>query len=503
GGTATGILENGGYVELDDGATVTFLSNTLSGLVLNYGRYATVHASTTATSATLDFNGGLYVRGGQADHTTVNGGGKFTVSDDGRADSTTVNEGGSMIVADRGKTAGIAIHAGGSLEIGSGGSARDAPVNDGGSAIVGDGGKATGVTIHAGGSLEVGSGGSANDATVNEGGIMFVASNGTATGITVYAGGRLELGAGGTIQSAAISSGGIVTGHVDCQGITFDPGAELQLDLSVISPGNESALVNLAGLAEMQDCPSFTLPVSDSQNYGDYKLAENAWGFETKTISVYNSVADFGSLSLDRSVVVGSREYKLNLNDGDLILSVNATQPTQYVYLDFDGEEQARYKNPHLELSFDLSVADPEFSDEQRAAVVSALSERFGKYNIVFTLERPEDIDYSTLYFGVSSAFDEYGDFFGIAETCDGNDQVRDDNAFVLLDSGYSDEQILSVASHMLDHIMGFFWSGSVDGSPAILKYAESKALLSLSAGWNQEDPFNKYCPIYPVTGER
>ena len=503
GGTATGILENGGYVEIDGGANVTFLSNTLSGLVLNYGRYATVHTSTTATSATLDFNGGLYVRGGQADHTTVNDGGEFEVSDDGRADSTTVNDGGSMIVADRGKAVGIAIHAGGNLEVGSGGSASDATVNSGGSAIVGDGGKAAGVSIHAGGSLEVGSGGSANDATVNSGANMFVASNGTATGITVYAGGRLELGAGGTIQSAAISSGGIVTGHVDCQGITFDPGAELQLDLSVISPGNESALVNLAGLAETPDCPSFTLPVSDSQDYGDYRLAENARGFETKTISVYNSVADFGSLSLDRSVVVGNREYKLNLNDGDLILSVNATHPTQYVYLDFDGEVLARYKNPDLELSFDLSVTDPEFSDEQRAAVVSALSERYGKYNIAFTLERPEDIEFSTLYFGVSSAFDEYGDFFGISETCDGNDQVRDDNAFVLLDSGYSDEQILSVASHMLDHIMGFSWSGSVDGSPAILKYAESKALLSLSAGWDQEDPYNKYCPIYPVTGER
>ncbi len=503
GGTATGILENGGYVEVDGGATVTFLSNTLSGLVLNYGRYATVHSSTTATSATLDFNGGLYVRGGQADHTTVNDGGKFTVSDDGRADSTTVNDGGSMIVADRGKAAGVAIHAGGNLEVGSGGSASDATVNDGGSAIVGDGGKATGVTIHAGGGLKVGSGGSASDATVNSGANMFVASNGTATDITVYAGGRLELGSGGTVQSAVISSGGIVTGYVDCHGITFDPGAELQLDLSVISPGNKSALVNLAGLAETPDCPSFTLPVSNSQDYGDYKLAENAWGFETKTISVYNSVADFGSLSLDRSVVVGSREYKLNLNDGDLILSVNATQPTQYVYLDFDGEKQARYSNPDLELSFDLSVADPAFSDEQRAAVVSALSEQYGKYNIAFTLERPEGIEFSTLYFGVSSAFDEYGDFFGIAETCDGNDQARDDNAFVLLDSGYSDEQIISVASHMLDHLMGFSYSGSVDGSLAILKYAESKALLSLSAGWNQEDPYNKYCPIYPVTGER
>ena len=277
----------------------------------------------------------------------------------------------------------------------------------------------------------------------------------------------------------------------------------LQFDISVIPPGNESVLVNLAGLTETQNCPSFSLPVSDSQKYGDYKLAEGAWGFGQKTISVFNSVMDFGSLSLDRSMVVGSREYTLNLNDGDLILSVNAAQPAQYVYLDFDGEELVRYSNPDLALSLDLSVTDPGFSEAQRAGVLSALSEQYGKYNIAFTSERPEDVEYSTLYFGVSSAFDEYGDFFGIAETYDGNGRNRSDNAFVLLDAGYSDEQIISVASHMLDHLMGFSFSGSIDGSPAILKYAESKAQLSLSAGWNQRDPYNKYCPVDPNTGDR
>ena len=60
-----------------------------------------------------------------------------------------------------------------------------------------------------------------------------------------------------------------------------------------------------------------------------------------------------------------------------------------------------------------------------------------------------------------------------------------------LFSSYASDEQVISVASHMLDHLMGFSYSGSVDGSPTILKYAESKALLSLSAGWNQKDPYN------------
>lgn len=483
GGTVTEILENGGYVDVNSNAAVAFLSNTLSGLVLEDGRYATVHSNTTVTGATLNYDGGIFIRGGQADHITVNDYGELMVSE-GQADSATVNSGGSVVVVRTGTATHTTVNASGILS-------------------VSYGGKAAGVAISSGGSLEIGSGGSVMDATVNDGGKMFVGSDGTVTDLSVSAGGTLELGDGGTIQSAAILSGGVITGHVDCTDITFDPGAILQFDLSAISPGNEIALVDLAGLAHTQNSPSFSLPVADSQAYGDYKLAEGASGFEGKTITVSNSVMEFGLLSLDRSLVVGSREYTLNLNDGDLVLSVNAAQPTQYVYLDFDGEELARYDNPGLELSFDLSVADPAFSEERRAAVVSALSERYGKYNIAFTLERPADVEYSTLYFGVSSAFDEYGDFFGVAETCDGNNQVRSDDAFVLLDSGYSDEQVISVASHMLDHLMGFSYSGSVDGSPAILKYAESKALLSLSAGWNQKDPYNKYCPIDPQTGDR
>ena len=502
GGTVTEIMENGGYIDVNSNAAVTFVPNTLSGLELENGRYATLHSGTTATSTTLNFDGGLYIRGGRADHIMVNDGGELMVSD-GRADSTTVNDRGYMLVHSDGNATDVTVRAGGRLETSKGGRTDGIEVDSGGLALVSLDGTATDVAIRGGGSLKIDSGGLADGIAVDSGGCVFVGSSGTAANISVSAGGKLEIGGGGTLQSAAILSGGLVAGHVDCKDVTFDPGAALQFDISVVPPGDESAPVDLAGLAEAQDCPSFSLMVSDSQAYGDYKLAEEAWGFERKTISVCNSVMDFGSLSLDRSVMVGNREYTLNLNDGDLVLSVNAAQPTQYVYLDFDGETLARYSNPDLELSFDLSVADPAFSEEQRAAVLSALSERYGKYNVAFTLERPEDVEYSTLYFGVSSAFGEYGDFFGVAETYDGNDLNRSDNAFVLLDSGYSDEQIISVASHMLDHLMGFSFSGSVDGSPAILKYAESKVLLSLSAGWDQEDPYYKYCPIDPSTGGR
>ena len=483
GGTATEILENGGYVDVNSNASFTFVPNALDGLELEDGRYATLHSNTSATNTALGFDGGLYVRGGRADHTTVNEGGELMVSE-GLAESTTIHSGGSVFVVRNG-------------------TATHTTVDSGGGMRVSFGGKATDVAIHAGGGLEVGSGGYAIDITVDAGGNAFIGSNGTATDIAVCAGGSLKLGEGAVIQSTAIRSSGVITGHVDCRDVSFDPGATLQFDLSVISPGNESAPVDLAGLAETRDWPSFSLPVADSQEYGDYKLAKAAWGFEQKTISVCNSVMEFGSLSLDRSVVVGNREYTLNLNDGDLVLSVNAALPTQYVYLDFDGEALVRYSNPDLELSFDLSVTDPVFSEEQRAAVLSALSERYGKYNVAFTLERPEETEYSTLYFGVSSAFDEYGDFFGVAETYDGNDRNRSDNVFILLDSSYSDEQIVSVASHMLDRLMGLSYACSVDGTPAMSKYAESKALLSLSANWTQEDPYNKYCPIDPRTGDR
>ena len=483
GGTVAEIRENGGYVDVNSNATVSFLSNTLNGLELEDGRYATLHSGTTATDTTLNFDGGLFIRGGQADHITVNDGGELMVSE-GQADSATVNFRGFMSIVRTGTATNTAINSGGNVSVSFGGTTTD-------------------VEVFYGGNLVIGSGGSAINAMVNDGGNMFVDSDGVATDVAVLAGGNLKMASGGTIYSTVIQSGGVITGHIDCQDVQFDPGAILQFDISVIAPGNENALVNLAGLAETLDCPAFSLPVNDSVEYGEYKLAEAAWGFEQKTISVANSVMDFGSLSLGQSVAVGNREYTLNLDNGDLILSVNAAQPAQYVYLDFDGEELVRYSNPDLALSLDLSVADPVFSEAQRAAVVSALSEQYEKYNIAFTLDRQENVDYSTIYFGVSSAFDEYGDFFGIAETCDGNDQNRSDNAFVLLDSAYSDDQIIAVAADMLDHLMGFSYSGAADGSPVILKYAKSEALLSLSAGWDQQYPYNQYCPIDPRTEER
>jgi hypothetical protein len=55
-------------------------------------------------------------------------------------------------------------------------------------------------------------------------------------------------------------------------------------------------------------------------------------------------------------------------------------------------------------MSFDLSVTNPGFSEEQRQTIVSALSEKYSKDNIVFTRERPEDVDYCIVTTGLRSA---------------------------------------------------------------------------------------------------
>jgi autotransporter passenger strand-loop-strand repeat protein len=62
-GTATGILENGGYVKVADGANVSFVQNTISGLVLSDAS-ATVHAGTVAKSTTVNAGARLDVFSG-------------------------------------------------------------------------------------------------------------------------------------------------------------------------------------------------------------------------------------------------------------------------------------------------------------------------------------------------------------------------------------------------------------------------------------------------------
>lgn len=120
-GTATHVKENGGYVDIQDGATVSFDSGSLNGLTLTWAS-ATVHSMTEATGNTVDTNGKHYIySGGIASGTTVKAAGELHVSSGGVASATTMNS-GTFSVKSGAATVNTTVN-GGAFQVSSGGTA--------------------------------------------------------------------------------------------------------------------------------------------------------------------------------------------------------------------------------------------------------------------------------------------------------------------------------------------------------------------------------------------
>ena len=100
GGTATGVVENGGDVYDEDGAEVTFLPNTFSGVALTGGKNATVHSGTIAND------------------TVVNSDSILLVYSSGFANGVTVNRDGKLWIYERGLVNGLTVSSGGELNVG-------------------------------------------------------------------------------------------------------------------------------------------------------------------------------------------------------------------------------------------------------------------------------------------------------------------------------------------------------------------------------------------------
>ena len=197
-GTALAIRENGGYVEIKDGATVSFLENTFSGLALT-GK-ATVHSGTTANDTTINEHGSLYVsQGGTANSTTVNNEGRLYVSQGGTANSTTVSTGGELHVFSGGTANSTTVNSGGKFEIKEGGTANSTTVNSGGRFEIKEGGTANSTTVSSGASFHISSGVTASETTVNKYGSLSVFSSGTALAIREN-GGYVEIKDGATVS---------------------------------------------------------------------------------------------------------------------------------------------------------------------------------------------------------------------------------------------------------------------------------------------------------------
>ena len=151
---------------------------------------------------------------------------------------------------------------------------------------------------------------------------------------------------------------------------------------------------------------------------------------------------------------------------------------TQTIYLDFDGATTS-YRNQDLDITIDnVKIEDSGFDTETISLIVASLNEQFWD-DIFFTAEIPQDEEYSTIYIGKTDAFDEYGEFLGLAETIDVGNQIHNDNAFVLLDSNASMGLVTSVIAHETQHIV----SGCVHGEENLLRFARTYYGEKLSGG--------------------
>ena len=125
----------------------------------------------------------------------------------------------------------------------------------------------------------------------------------------------------------------------------------------------------------------------------------------------------------------------------------------QYVYLDFDGELTSY--NGEIVTVDNVEVQDSSLTEERIANIVAELNAKYAAQNVIFVTERPGTAEYSTIYIGKTSAFEQYGNFTGLAETIDKGNQISTDNAFVMLDSTADNAQILSTISHETCHLLG------------------------------------------------
>lgn len=163
GGSAHEIKENGGYVSLEDGADVSFVSNSIAGLEMKEWTSASIHSGTTATGVEVKWGGRLEVYAGGVAHGVSENGGYVSVED------------GADVTFAPNAFSGLELYAS-SATIHSGTTATDTVINAEGSMFVFSGGIANGASVSSGGSLVLSSGGKlTGNQTYEEGAVVSMA----------------------------------------------------------------------------------------------------------------------------------------------------------------------------------------------------------------------------------------------------------------------------------------------------------------------------------------
>ncbi|MBR4255172.1 MAG: AIDA repeat-containing protein [Lentisphaeria bacterium] len=541
GGTATNIdwTPCAGIVSVENGGTATFVSeysgtyygsngqllshdDMMDGMELGNGGEMYAMSGGTAVNTMIEWQGILTIAsGGKAGDTSVNGG-SLIISNGGTADNTSVNW-GTLTISSGGTAGNTTVEGDGNLTVSSGGTASDIAVRGGGKLTVLAGGLLNGqMTFDEGATVNMDSGSillfdlasiaPGNNAPVND--ISLINGN---PNFTVMVSESQESGAYRLAGNAKDFTGVITVQDTDGRIIgslspfeIFRDGETCYTlgisdrDLVLTIGGPDTTAPAFSGVtADIVSSDSAFQGVALTPAFRDdvalkdvfYRIGEDAeWsvlGDEGVTVTedttVYFKAVDIAG---NESEVVGHTVENIP----------KAEQKPVYVYLDFDGQ-RTTYDNRALKLSFAVTVRNSGFSDEQQQAILTGLAEKYEADGVVFMLERPADesIEYSTLYFGKTSAFDAYGEFFGVAETHDGNNMSATDEAFILLDRTYSTDQAISVAAQNLDHLLGNSCLSST--ANALADYAVKTVMLSTE--WNQHSPYNNFCPIDPSTKDR
>ena len=389
---SSGVISSGLAVTSGNGLEVYGTADATSVLS---GGSATVFSGGKMTVTQIYESGYLDVCGGVANSNTVLGGGRVLVSSGGSTNVNSIHSGGSMTVGPAGR-ASLVANSGGILTVSSGGTAYIANATDKGLVEILDGGSGVFVTLADTGRLTISSGGRAekvnlngtatvyaggfaSGVTVSDGG-RFLVSGGSAQDVNILAGGNAVLSGGSandttvaadgflTISSGAtasdvenngwttVMSGGIVNsvtvnpdgwlvvsscGRLTGQ-MTFSEGASvnvygnsiLDFDISALAPGSDARINDLS---LVHGSPEFMLTVAGAQTHGDYALAGGVTDF-TKTISVVSELGEsLGTLTVGQSADIGGTNYKLNLADSVLSVSVGAVEPSGPAKSDIDG----------------------------------------------------------------------------------------------------------------------------------------------------------------------
>jgi autotransporter passenger strand-loop-strand repeat protein len=341
-GTATEIVENGGFVSVEEG-TATFASNTFSGLDIGKSS-ATVHSGTTAVETTIQ-GGRLFVYSGGLAKDTVISLGELNISSGGTADGVTINR-GFLLIESGGTALNAILKEKGNIRISSGGTANNTIVNEGGNMEV----KATGIvdtaTINKDGRLYLSSGGTANNTTVNSGASLFISSGATlnnttinkivvkvssgvtVNGTTVNEGGKLEVSRGGTTNNTEINSGGHM--NVNFGGIANSTTARESASITVSSGGTaNNTTVQYGGWGYIRNGGSANSATVHSSGWlyvssggvltGQMTFEKGAGvianGAAFIDFDISRITADAGARLSDFSLIQGTPTYTLTVSD--------------------------------------------------------------------------------------------------------------------------------------------------------------------------------------------